>query len=189
MRVNLALCYRIIFLIGFILAASAIVRAERLPVKTYTTADGLVSNKISRITRDSRGYLWFCTEDGLSRFDGYGFTNYSTQQGLPTNWIDDFLETRGGIFLVATTAGLCVFDPKGVPVTGIKVEGNFIGTNASGTAALGNLSENLTGSTLRPAARQRHFFNRKIALTSRASQKISEHLRSYKTFAASCCNL
>src|SRR6185295_13964572 len=46
----------------------------------------------------------------------YGFINYTTQQGLPTNWIDDFLETRAGDFLVATTSGLCVFDPKGVPI-------------------------------------------------------------------------
>lgn len=98
------------------LIASFSVQAERLPVKIYTTADGLASNKISRIARDSRGFLWFCTEDGLSRFDGYGFTNYTTQQGLPTNWVDDFLETRAGVFLVGTTAGLCVFDPKGVPV-------------------------------------------------------------------------
>ena len=48
MRADLALCYRIILLIGFILAASAIARAERLAVKIYTTADGLVSNKIIR---------------------------------------------------------------------------------------------------------------------------------------------
>jgi ligand-binding sensor domain-containing protein/two-component sensor histidine kinase len=95
--------------------------AEQLPIKTYTTADGLVSNKISRIARDRRGFLWFCTEDGLSRFDGYTFTNYTTQQGLPVNWVDDFLETRDGVFLVATSAGLCIFDPKGVPLAQDKV--------------------------------------------------------------------
>jgi hypothetical protein len=98
-----------------IAAAEAV--AERLPIKTYTIADGLVSNKISRISRDSRGYLWFCTEEGLSRFDGYTFANYTTEQGLPSNWVDDFLETRSGLFLVATSAGLCVFDPLGVPLS------------------------------------------------------------------------
>src|ERR1044071_2506268 len=90
--------------------------AEQLPIKTYTTAEGLVSNKISRIVRDRRGFLWFCTEDGLSRFDGYTFTNYTTQQGLPVNWVDDFLETQSGIFLVATSAGLCDFAPQGAPL-------------------------------------------------------------------------
>lgn len=59
--------------LGLYLLASVSVQAERLPIKTYTTADGLVSNQICRIVRDSRGYLWFCTEDGLSRFDGYTF--------------------------------------------------------------------------------------------------------------------
>ena len=57
--------------------------AERLSVKVYTTADGLVSNRISRIIRDSRGFLWICTEEGLSKFDGYTFTNYTTEQGQP----------------------------------------------------------------------------------------------------------
>lgn len=99
----------------FILLTS-LSQAEQLPIKTYTTADGLVSNQISRIVRDSRGYLWFCTEDGLSRFDGYAFTNYTTLKGLPSNWVNDLLETRSGVFLVGTAAGLCVFDPEGEPV-------------------------------------------------------------------------
>ena len=60
-------------------ALSSLVRAELLPVKTYTTADGLLRDEVYRIKQDSRGFLWFCTADGLSRFDGYGFTNYTTQ--------------------------------------------------------------------------------------------------------------
>ena len=58
-------------------------RAERLPLKPYTTADGLADNDINKIVRDSRGFLWFCTAEGLSRFDGYSFTNFGTDQGLP----------------------------------------------------------------------------------------------------------
>jgi len=36
--------------------APSFARAEHLPIKIYTTADGLVSNRISRIVRDSRHY-------------------------------------------------------------------------------------------------------------------------------------
>lgn len=65
-------------------------QAERLPVKTYTMADGLPSDHISRIVQDARGFLWFCTTEGLSRFDGATFTNYTPgddQAGeLPTCW-------------------------------------------------------------------------------------------------------
>jgi len=46
------------------------VQAERLPLKTYSTADSLANNEINKIFRDSRGFLWFCTAGGLSRFDG-----------------------------------------------------------------------------------------------------------------------
>ena len=97
-------------------------RSEQLPIKTFTTADGLVSNRISRIARDQRGFLWFCTEGGLSRFDGYTFTNYTTQQGMASNWVDDFIETGSGVFLVGTEAGLCVFDPRGEPPQGQPVD-------------------------------------------------------------------
>src|SRR5690349_7447585 len=80
--------------VGLIAATASFIHAERLPLKTSTTADGLASNRISRIVRDSRGFLWFCTEQGLSRFDGFSFVNYTTAQGLPDYDVTDFLETR-----------------------------------------------------------------------------------------------
>lgn len=66
---------RLWLLLLFVLSVpSALVRAEVLPVKTYTTADGMLRDAAYFIVQDSRGFLWFCTSDGLSRFDGYGFT-------------------------------------------------------------------------------------------------------------------
>jgi ligand-binding sensor domain-containing protein len=60
------------------LSAAIMLHAQQLPIKRYTTDDGLPHNSINKIVRDSRGFLWFCTGDGLSRFDGYTFTNYGT---------------------------------------------------------------------------------------------------------------
>ncbi len=98
--------------VSLILFLCAAVRAEQLPLRVYTTADGLVSDRVSQIVRDPRGFLWFCTEHGLSRFDGYTFTNYTTAQGLPSNWINDLLITREGEYWIATEGGLCRFDPE-----------------------------------------------------------------------------
>ena len=107
-------CKRALFpLLIFLVAGSA--RAERLPLKPYTTADGLAHNEINKIVRDSRGFLWFCTAEGLARFDGYSFTNYTTDHGLPHRNVTDFLETRGGEFWLGTNGGLVRFNPKGVP--------------------------------------------------------------------------
>src|SRR5437667_7263927 len=98
-----------------LLTLSQPILAERLPLKNYTTADGLAHNIVNRIVRDSRGFLWFCTADGLSRFDGYAFTNYGTDQGLPLSGVNDLLETREGDYWVATNGGLVHFNPKGAP--------------------------------------------------------------------------
>jgi ligand-binding sensor domain-containing protein len=89
--------------------------AERLPIKTYTTADGLGDSRVLRIVKDSRGFLWFCTAAGLSRFDGYAFTNFGSEQGLPHAPVNDLLETRAGTYWVATDDGLFRFDPRGSP--------------------------------------------------------------------------
>jgi ligand-binding sensor domain-containing protein len=102
---------------------SLLVKAERLPLKTYTVADGLAHNEIDKIVRDSRGFLWFCTADGLSRFDGYTFTNYGIDQGLPHANVTDLLETRSGEYWVATYGGIVHFNPKGAPVNHVVYSG------------------------------------------------------------------
>lgn len=88
-------------------------RAEQLPVKTYTTADGLARDVVSDILQDSRGYLWFATGDGLSRFDGYEFKTYGVAEGLSYPFINDLLETRDGTLWLATNGGgVCRFNPS-----------------------------------------------------------------------------
>jgi hypothetical protein len=98
--------------LSFLLVLSSAAHAERLPVKTYTTADGLAGDKVMCIVPDSRGFLWICTAEGLSRFDGYEFTNYTTGQGLPTNVVYDLLETRQGTYWLATPRGPYRLDPS-----------------------------------------------------------------------------
>src|SRR6267378_1604140 len=104
-----------LWLTGLVLSAWLSARAERLPLKAYTVADGLPNNVINKIVRDSRGFLWFCTQEGLSRFDGYSFTNYGVDQGLPHPAVNDFLETRNGDLWIGTNGGLVLFNPSGEP--------------------------------------------------------------------------
>jgi ligand-binding sensor domain-containing protein len=110
-----AVASRITWTLGILLIVLQTVKGERLPIKTYTSADGLAHNVVNRVDRDSRGFLWFCTREGLSRFDGYSFTNYGIEQGLPSAIVNDLLETREGDYWVATAAGLCRFNPLGRP--------------------------------------------------------------------------
>src|SRR5262249_541468 len=96
---------------SWVLGFVASLQAERLPIKTYTTADGLARDYIIRIVRDSRGFLWIGTSEGLSRFDGYQFTTYTRADGLPHHSVRDVLGTRSGQYWIATGAGLCRLNP------------------------------------------------------------------------------
>ncbi len=102
-----------LFLSVILMIGSQALRAERLPIKSYTIADGLAHNSVRRIVKAPRGFLWFCTDEGLSRFDGHRFVNYGTDQGLPRAVVNNLLETRGGDYWVATDDGLVQFNPRG----------------------------------------------------------------------------
>ncbi|MBV9211791.1 MAG: hypothetical protein JOZ52_14215, partial [Acidobacteria bacterium] len=84
---------------------AAVARAERLPVEAYTIASGLIHDEVSDITPDSRGFLWFSTGDGLSRFDGYRFVSYGVADGLKFAHLNDMLQSRAGVYWIATNGG------------------------------------------------------------------------------------
>ena len=82
-----------VFLLILLAAAAP---AAKLPVRTYTTAEGLPSNTINCVVPDSLGFLWLCTSEGLARFDGDQFKTYGVAEGLPNPYVSAFLETRAG---------------------------------------------------------------------------------------------
>src|SRR4249920_1127257 len=101
------LAFSLLIYIGF----AGTVRAERLPIRLYTSADGLGSSFVNSIMRDSRGFLWICTRDGLSRFDGVHFVTYQVGDKNAPPGIESILETHNGIYWIVTTSGLYRFDP------------------------------------------------------------------------------
>jgi ligand-binding sensor domain-containing protein/signal transduction histidine kinase len=89
--------------------------AERLPIRAFGPGDGLPHNQVHTVVRDSRGFMWLGTSDGLARFDGQTFATFSVEQGLPHRTVTAFLETRAGELWVATLGGLTLFRPGGAP--------------------------------------------------------------------------
>ena len=86
--------------------------AERLPFRTYTTADGLAGDAVYALLHDSRGFLWIGTTAGLSRFDGTEFVHYDTGDGLPSARIDWLFESRAGELWVGTEEGAARLQPN-----------------------------------------------------------------------------
>jgi len=91
------------------LAVTQCLEAAVLPIRYYTSADGLAADHIDCIVPDSHGFIWFCTPDGLTRFDGYRMTIFGMADGLPRQGVTSFLETRAGAYLVGTNRGLSQF--------------------------------------------------------------------------------
>ncbi|HMY75672.1 MAG TPA: two-component regulator propeller domain-containing protein, partial [Blastocatellia bacterium] len=125
MSKRLKRCFVVVFIGGLVavcfLPALFDARAEILPVKTYTAADGLPRDAVWKVRQDARGFLWFCTSEGLVRFDGYSFKLYGKEEGLPLRGAVDFLQARDGTYWIGTKAGLMRFNPGGVPGQGQQI--------------------------------------------------------------------
>ena len=75
--------------------------AQHLNIYKYTLQDGLVNNDVLKIYQDQQGFIWICTRGGLSRYDGTRFTNYTTENGLTNDMINDIYEVAPQEFVIA----------------------------------------------------------------------------------------
>ena len=82
----------------------------------YAVENGISQSYIICIFQDSEGYMWFGTQNGLNKFDGYSFENYfydpADSNSISNSWIFDIAEDRNGFLWVATKGGLNRFDKR-----------------------------------------------------------------------------
>ena len=64
--------------------------------RNYNTAEGLPSPEVYCAFEDSRGYMWFGTDNGAARFDGYSFRTYGPEEGLMSNVVFQIFEDKRG---------------------------------------------------------------------------------------------
>lgn len=97
--------------IAGLLVCAAVLQAERLPIQVYSTTDGLAQSTIHRIHRDRRGFLWFGTSEGLSRYDGYEFVTYREARRTRQRRIRAVFGARDGSVWAGTDDGVCLLKP------------------------------------------------------------------------------
>jgi ligand-binding sensor domain-containing protein/serine phosphatase RsbU (regulator of sigma subunit) len=54
---------------------------DAIDFKSLSVEDGLSQNTVYTIIQDHKGFMWFGTDDGLSRYDGYTFKNFYSESG------------------------------------------------------------------------------------------------------------
>ncbi|MBC7848259.1 MAG: response regulator [Chitinophagaceae bacterium] len=79
--------------------------------------DGLSNGYVPALLQDRLGFMWFGTQDGLNKYDGYKFTLYKNDPANPAtvggNFITDLLEDFNGDIWIATWGGgLSKFNPS-----------------------------------------------------------------------------
>lgn len=77
--------------------------------------EGLPSNYLRDMVEDHKGYIWLATANGLAKFDGYQFVNYTTEDGL----IDNFprclaVDQQGKIWAGNNSGGLSIINDFGI---------------------------------------------------------------------------
>ena len=97
--------------------------------RTYSTADGLPGIRIEHIAEDREGFLWFATWDnGVSRFDGDEFLNFSELDGLVHHQVNAILNDGRNRLWFGTSGGACWYDGENFhPVNGEGIEGRTVG--------------------------------------------------------------
>ncbi len=78
----------------YCLTSISLLLAQLLPVRNYSTQDGLAQNQVTRIQQDYDAFIWLKTQGGVSQFDGYKFKNYNLNNGLPSNSIKSIINLK-----------------------------------------------------------------------------------------------
>ena len=85
--------------------------AQQFNYIQYTKEQGLAGNIAYSITQDHQGFIWIGTENGVSRYDGHSFTNFTTDDGLTDNEVLQVIcDSKGRVWFHCFSAPLCFFE-------------------------------------------------------------------------------
>lgn len=100
-----ATVWRYIFLVFWLYLLPAALHAQTFRVSQYTTHEGLPIDNVYAAAQDSNGFIWFGTDFGIARFDGYRFTNYYKEDGLSGKAVTDMVYAGGDSILLFSYPG------------------------------------------------------------------------------------
>ncbi len=95
-----------LLLSSVVFSAPAFAQIEDIEFETLSLEHGLSQSSVLSIIQDEMGFMWFATEDGLNKYDGYHFTVLRHHPGDPGSlghtWILSLLLDSEGILWIGT---------------------------------------------------------------------------------------
>ena len=90
--------------------------AQKFQYKSFTTKDGLSSNNTNAILKDSRGFIWIGTQNGLNRFDGNTFDNFynnpADSTSIASNYVHSLFISHKNELWIGTESGISTYNAK-----------------------------------------------------------------------------
>jgi len=107
--------FRIYFTLFILITGLQVLSQKReTSFELYTHLNGLSNSHVNCIIQDSKGFMWFGTDYGLNKFDGFQFQTYSNipndKYSLPSNEVSTFYTDNKGELWIGTYNGLAKFD-------------------------------------------------------------------------------
>ena len=102
----------------FILFQSITLSFAEIPWLRFDKIDienGLSHNKVNTVLQDSRGFMWFGTNDGLNRYDGYQIVEYKHNPEDTTSISFSFVrhifeDSKNRLWIATDAGGLNLYD-------------------------------------------------------------------------------
>lgn len=90
--------------------------ADNFRFQKISPENGLSQQTVLAIYQDSKGYMWFGTQEGLNKYDGVTFTTYmpifNDKTSISSAWVESISEDANGNIWVGTNNGVNVLDPE-----------------------------------------------------------------------------
>lgn len=97
--------------------------AQNFSLSKFTNAQGLPQNYVYSLVQDANGYVWVGMAEGLSRYDGIGFSNFTVRDSLADNYVSQMLiDTDGNLWCGHGNGAFTVYDGRRFRKVGVPDE-------------------------------------------------------------------
>lgn len=104
---------KIVVLAIFYLALFNALQGQNHFFRKYDSRQGLPSSEVYQAVQDDDGYMWFSTDHGLVRYDGYQFRTFDVDDGLPENPVFTLYKDSKNRVWFVTLSGKLGYHEKG----------------------------------------------------------------------------
>jgi signal transduction histidine kinase/ligand-binding sensor domain-containing protein/DNA-binding response OmpR family regulator len=104
----------LMLLLAFLDFDNVAAQAEKIIFSNINVNNGLSDNAVKCIYRDSKGFMWFGTNSGLNRFDGYDFEIFRSEASDSSTLSDYVINviagSSNGDLWIGTRTGISILD-------------------------------------------------------------------------------